>query len=56
MFHFSLDQSRGFFNELTTNWYPAGGSGEEVSGAEGEVGGEVLEEQRLRHRDALQAV
>ena len=50
------DQSLGFFNELTTNCDPAGGSGEEVSDAEGAVGGEVLEEQRLRHRDALQAL
>ena len=34
----------------------AGESRGEVCSAEGAVGGEVLEEQRLRHSDALQAV
>ena len=56
MFQFSLWSKAFFFHEITINCAPAGECGEEVHGAEGAVGGEVLEEQRLRHRDALQAL
>ena len=52
----SLVKALASFLELTINCDPAGGCGEEVLGAEGAVGGEVLEEQRLCHRDALQAL